>query len=945
MKRTLTLLFLLALLVADVSARRVGKDEARRIAAEFLKKNNNADKSLRMLSPSADVAGRMMLLSGTERPFYVFNVGAEDGFVIVAGDDAAGSVLGYADKGTFSMDGAPDNLAAMMDMMAAYVRYAAENGVEPVMVEKGEPVIAPLLGNIQWNQMYPYNTKCPTYKDEVGNDAHYPTGCVVTAISQIMRYHKFPVKGNGKGSYYFRGEELTADYGNTEYKWDDMLEQYSPDVTATENIDAVATLMAHMGVATQMQYDINGSGTYDPYVPEALLNHFGYDKGMSLKYRNYYVSDEWMKMLTDELDQNRPVYYGGQCTDGMGGHAFVCDGYDTNGFVHINWGWGGNSDGWFSINHLDPEKLGTGGGAGGFNLSQSMLLGIQPARQDTEEDVWPMYSVVGVNLTFYSKDISVFMDVTSQRAKEFDGSMGLALMQDGSIVKVIDEQPLKLQAFPSKQNTSWYQNRNISRTTDVADGTYTIMPIFRDKDSDVWNIIRCYVGTPRECPVTVEGGFISGEDTRKRTPNVDLLTKIVPQTPVFVGGYGKYNLTVRVNDKDNCVQNMSLVFTNVDDKNVADTISSFISVYDGCTEDVSIMGKLSDDLEPGMYYVDAYSRYHMDNENDKFNDSEVGRTIIEVLPPSEYPVLGLASPALFIDGNGNPEDVREAETLITSADIINYATAGSTSVIMYLVDKNDPSVRYVNVMANEEFSADGKAKHVLFYNPLGVNVPPGEYYMDFKALCGKDTLDVISEFEPTEISILENNDCVLHCDKIEGLPSVLELGASYDPVFTVTANQDYKGQIKFGICEFDHMGGEPILFEFSADMKAGETKEFKSKYGYKPSPELEGNFYLVYAQYKSKGAKKLKPMTGAANYYKMIYFGVVTDIDEIKPGADIVVDYKDGRISVHGRGVDILNTEIYSVDGSRISSAQLVEGVYILRITTSSGIIVRKIRI
>ncbi len=945
MRKVLSLLLLLVLLLPESKARPVSKKEAERVASEFLKgKQNRKDARLTMLATSAERAGRMTLLSGTAQPFYVFNVGTDEGFVIVAADDAAGTVLGYADNGTFSIDDAPENLISMMDMMAAYVKYAADKSITTASVEKGTPVVEPLLGNIKWNQMYPYNLKCPVYKDKTGEEFHYPTGCVVTAISQIMRFHKYPAKGTGKGTYSFMGETLVADYGNTEYLWDDMLEQYPAEGVDARNADAVATLMAQMGVATQMQYDINGSGTYDPLVPEALLDHFGYDKGMSLKYRNYYTSDEWMKMLTDELDQHRPVYYGGQCTDGKGGHAFVCDGYDSNGFVHINWGWGGNSDGWFSINHLDPEKLGTGGGTGGFNLSQSMLLGIQPAQENSTENVWPIYSVVGVNMTYYSQDMSVFMDVTNQRAKEFSGSMGLAIMSEGKILKVIDEQTVSLEAFPSKNNTVWYQNRNISRKTDVADGTYSIYPVFKKNGTNEWNVIRCFVGTPRECPITVKGGFISGEDTHKKAPNVDLLTKIEPQTPVYAGGYGRYNVTVRVNDKDNCIQNMTLVFINVEDKNMTDTIKSNLCVYDGCTEKVSITGKLSETLTPGKYYVDAYSRYNMKDESDKFNDTEVGRTVLEVLPPSQYPVLGLVSPAFYINGEGNQEAVREAETLITGANIMNYATSGTTDVIMYLVDKNNPEKKYVNTMANEEFLADGKAKRVLFYNPLGVNIAPGEYYMYFRAMCGTDTIDVATDFAPVEIKILENNDCVLHCDKIAGLPDVIEKGVKYHPEFTVTARQDYKGQIKFGMCKFNHMGGEPIVFEFNADMKAGETKTFSKKYGYTPSAELEGDFYILYAQYKPKGAKKLQPMTGAANYYKQIYFGVLSGIEEIADGAGIVVNYDGNGFSVEGQNVEVIRTEVFTVDGSRTDDTSLAPGIYILRITTDKGTVIRKVR-
>lgn len=394
-KQKLFMALLLGLTTYNASASPVNRAEAERIAKSFMQKGRNAVVPFRLLKTNAAKAKNV---AGTDvQPYYVFNSTASNGgFVIVSGEDRFATVLGYSDKGTFSIDDAPDNVRQWMQQ---YARYVEAYWANPNLVAKSQSVeaesnvvVAPLLDKIEWGQDYPFNLQCPTYTD-ASKTVHYYTGCVATAATQIMRFWKYPKHGTGEKTYTAKGMTLSADFGSTTYDWANMLEAYPKGETSftPAQTKAVATLAAQFGVAVEMEYEKAGSGAVPMLVPAALKKYFGYDKRTTMLKRSYYSTSEWMDIMRNELDAGRPVYYGGASDAGSGGHAFVADGYDSNGYVHINWGWYGKSNGFFLINRLNPDDLGEGGGSGGYNLDQEMVIGIQPPTTSTDDTLWPLY--------------------------------------------------------------------------------------------------------------------------------------------------------------------------------------------------------------------------------------------------------------------------------------------------------------------------------------------------------------------------------------------------------------------------------------------------------------------------------------------------------------------------------------------------------------------------
>ncbi len=372
MKKHLLLILALAI-TSTLFAAPISTGTAVEWANRFIKNNN-----LHMQQVTSDH------LVFTERSaegnpvYYVFNV-SNDGFIIVSAEDFTLPILGYSDENEFDKDNIPVN---MYDILADYrteVQYAQKRGLiaDAEIIKAREDQlnnvaqyrssVAPLLGAIKWNQSPYYNDLCPVY-NSYGNRC--PVGCVATAMAQIMKYWGYPSRGQGSHSYNSSYGTLSANF-DVEYDWASM-----PEAVLTSPNSECAKISYHCAVSVNMGFSPSGSGAYQTEVPNALVTYFKYRNTAQNANRSSYSATNWANLVKSELDANRPVQYAGHGTGG--GHSFVCDGYNSNGYFHFNWGWGGMSDGYFLLNALNPGSLGTGGGSGGFNSYQTIVIGIQP---------------------------------------------------------------------------------------------------------------------------------------------------------------------------------------------------------------------------------------------------------------------------------------------------------------------------------------------------------------------------------------------------------------------------------------------------------------------------------------------------------------------------------------------------------------------------------------
>ena len=310
------------------------------------------------------------------------------GFVVLSLDDDFTPVLGYSDT-DFIENAMPCGFLWWLRQVDKSLedRMACAQTYQPAVYAA---TTATNFITTSWNQQAPYNTLCPKIDNVVA-----PTGCIATVMAQIMYYYKYPVSGKGKGSYTVTTSEGTTKYTcdiNSTYEWTKMKNKYLRPTGDTDN--AVATLMRDAGAASRMNYQADASGTIEWYAAKGLADNFRYDSlAIICLQRDFYTDAEWMDMIRKEMEAKRPVLYCG--TDEIdGGHAFLLDGIQEDGKVHVNWGWSGNGNGWYDINILQPIAYdGSALSSGkGFSERQSMVLGFKaqetPSADEENTSQW-----------------------------------------------------------------------------------------------------------------------------------------------------------------------------------------------------------------------------------------------------------------------------------------------------------------------------------------------------------------------------------------------------------------------------------------------------------------------------------------------------------------------------------------------------------------------------
>lgn len=390
MKRSLLLSFIIALCM-PLLGNPVDENTAKQLAQNFWKENNimgvRGDKVFKKRMDDARFVNIAPQCGYSE--FYIFNNEDGEGFVIIAADDFVTPILGYSYDNNFAAENLPPNLKGWLDGYAEQIQTAVEMRAETTeeirtdweclrqrknLPIKTETAVGPLI-TTYWDQGYPYNYYCP-YNSLTGETTY--TGCVATAMAQIMKYWNYPTHGYGSHSYsdWFYGN-ISANFDNTTYQWSSMPSSLNANSSQTQ-INAVATLMFHCGISVEMNYGIDGSSAsvvyndYDGYhtycAENALKNYFGYNSVIGRKRTGYYSDSEWINLLKWDLDDSIAILYKGQ---GSGGHAFVCDGYNYNNYFHFNWGWSGAADAYYYINNLNPNS-------NNFSEYQSAVFGICP---------------------------------------------------------------------------------------------------------------------------------------------------------------------------------------------------------------------------------------------------------------------------------------------------------------------------------------------------------------------------------------------------------------------------------------------------------------------------------------------------------------------------------------------------------------------------------------
>ena len=373
--RRLSLLLLFLILAFEVNANTVDMRIAREVAVKFM--NANTKMPIQVVE-ELQLVGTYNISCG-DAAFYVFNT--PNGFVIVSADDRATPILGYSEEGQFDIEDIPAQLQAYLHDFVEQIQFCIENHIEAdstrilqwemvqttgYLIEQRYAGVEPLLSDT-WGQGCHYNNFCPI--DSNGACGHVKVGCVATSMAQVLHYWGYPSIGMGSHTYKPTNYPTqTANFGTTTYDWAHMPNNLSNASTSTE-INAVATLMWQCGVAVDMNYGPSVSGALFSKVVPSLLNYFGYSNDLSEVSRYNYNNAEWLNMMKSSLNLGCPVLYSG--TGNNGGHAFVCDGYDSNNLFHFNWGWNGNHNGYFALGALNVV-------GNSYNSNNEAIINIHP---------------------------------------------------------------------------------------------------------------------------------------------------------------------------------------------------------------------------------------------------------------------------------------------------------------------------------------------------------------------------------------------------------------------------------------------------------------------------------------------------------------------------------------------------------------------------------------
>ena len=478
----------------------VTEQQARRVAVAFFQSaplTRVSESDLRLVRDSESSLTRS---SGAAPAYYVFDNVAGGGFVIVAGDDVASPVLGYSFTEEFPEGTLPPNVQGWLDGLREEINAARRDGVLPEEAvtrawqdtKSGDVVVE--LETARWDQGDPYNQLCPLSR----NKRTY-TGCTATALAIIMRYHQWPERGTGTlPAYVTTTNSLTIPaqkLGHT-YDWGNMPLDYSRSYTQAQ-AQAVATLMRDCGYMLESDYGTDADGGTAAYVDAVLrvAEYMDYDKAILCVMRDSYNSSEWYELMQAELDSRRPVLYTGSSEDA--GHAFVLDGYTTNNYYSVNWGWSGLYNGYFLLSALDPEGQGAGGGSGSYNNGQVAVIGIQKDKggEYVEDIRFYPYEAEGV---LYN-GISTLSTITTNQTFYFTAGMFINMGQkafNGEILFAVTDKngqfveelgTLTLELDPGYM-TGWSKIQ-ATITVPIQKG-YRLRAYYRSEKTPEWTLVR-----------------------------------------------------------------------------------------------------------------------------------------------------------------------------------------------------------------------------------------------------------------------------------------------------------------------------------------------------------------------------------------------------------------------------------------------------------------------
>ena len=611
LKRGFLVLTLLLSATANY-ADNVDFNAALRIARTYVNISKKAAKNLKTRAAATT----------TQQPYYVFNDDAGKGFVVVAGDDKMGEVLAYSHETSIDMANLNPEARYLFD---TYRQVFEELGKNKGLTTRAETAtkatddVQPLLKS-KWGQEYPYSKQ-----------TQYVTGCVATAVAQVMYYHKWPAQGKGQESYKvtFDNTVRSADFTKSHYDWDNMLPDYNRRNVTTKQEDAVALLMNDVGIATNMQYTDRASSTQSYMAERALRNYFDYDAALVTRFDE--GEDNFIEIVKKELRNGFPLYISGESKTG-GGHAWVCDGFDKEDRFHMNFGWNGQANGYYSLATLDVKSTGSefNGAQHSFN-KRIHVIAIHPNKPNTpkiDDDIAYQSPTIKFNNDGMMAFVGDAPTTTSDAAKVMFtgfvnyanavlvGDIGLGIYdQEGKLVKVTPYGQDGRKIFSKERfvfnDGEWISggviNDKVTFTLDfkaLPDGTYSLCPIaarmLEDSTLGAWARMK----TAPRIVMKVENSKITYLELPTEEPAFLLTTEPELDNKLMLGEPNVLRLNIHKLDANIFYGTVKIELINNENKVVYTTETAGTVDFDAFnTKRVRLPFNLPYDIASGTYHL------------------------------------------------------------------------------------------------------------------------------------------------------------------------------------------------------------------------------------------------------------------------------------------------------------------------------------------------------
>ena len=558
LKRTLLCLLVCLLCAGVAQGRPITEAEARQVATDFLSAHSlGAGMTLQAVQRTASHAPSIH--GSASAAYYVYNIGtAGNGYVIVSGDDRTLPVLGYSDNGTFELNDLPPAMQEWMDMLANQINSLGDDETTYNAPRRAWGASVSPLIKTNWGQSEPYNNRLP----KTNNGETAVTGCVATAMAQVMKYYNWPSKPLMTIPAYTTKTQsismpaLTAIY----FSWASMQNNYLPSATG-DAANAVAALMLYCAQSIEMDFKDGTSSGNTSSTPVAMRKYFDFAPSIRYLTRADYDQYIWESMLYDELKAKRPVIYRGQ-TMANGGHSFVCDGYNSNtGMFHFNWGWNSGSNGYFVLSALNPSSQGTGSssGAEGYIKGQAMVVGIAPNNSSAPSVAQNLtYRHTAASTTSYSRSGSSanFTITWSGRFSNYNSEnmacySGWALYKGSQFQKMLTGTVSPYVFNDLQPGYGRTTNFSLSWGANETSGTYRIVPMCKLQSSGGWKV--------------AQGGDVNYLEVTISTYSLQVKTYGITATPNYSVNSVVFNGSKRVGKTVEIVANLANKGTSMND--------------------------------------------------------------------------------------------------------------------------------------------------------------------------------------------------------------------------------------------------------------------------------------------------------------------------------------------------------------------------------------------